>query len=282
MSLKDEGYPLNAISRAYGMNRSTYYKRSVKEDKGLSSSVLDEVLAKMIRKILDKEETFGYRRVWATLRFKEGIEVNIKKIHRIMKLKGWQCRLWNRPCYVPKAVEVKKSTVASPDILWSMDLTKIYCGQDGWASLIGVIDNGSREITGYRFSLRGRAIEATDALEQGLIGTYGQLKAPEGLRLRSDNGSIFLAKDFIQTSKKLGITQEFIPKREPEYNGCIERFFRTLKQECVWLNNFNSFEEAEAVVTKWINCYNNERLHSVLGYKTPALWRKQFYFPLAA
>jgi len=104
---------------------------------------------------------------------------------------------------------------------------------------------------------------------------------PEGLRLRSDNGSIFLAKDFIKTSKKLGIKQEFIPKREPEYNGCIERFFRTLKQECVWLNTFNSFDEAEPIVIKWINCYNNERLHSALGYKTPAQWKKQFYFPIA-
>jgi len=170
----------------------------------------------------------------------------------------------------------------SPDILWSTDLTKIYCGQDGWASLIAVIDNGSREITGYRFSLRGRAIEAIDAIEQGLLGTYGCLKSPDGLRLRSDNGSIFLAKDFIKTSKRLGLKQEFIPKREPEYNGCIERFFRTLKQECVWLNNFQSFEVAESVVINWINSYNNERLHSALGYKSPVLWRKQFYSPLAA
>jgi len=109
MKIKNDGYPLTVISRAFDINRSTYYKRSV--DKGQSSPMLDEDLAKKIRLILDKEETFGYRRVWAHLRFKEGIDVNVKKVHRIMKLKSWQCKLWNRPCYVPKAVDVKKSTV---------------------------------------------------------------------------------------------------------------------------------------------------------------------------
>lgn len=265
-----------------GVNRSTFYKRAAKIDKGRSVSIIDEDLAKKMRTILDNEETFGYRRVWAHLRFKAGIGVNIKKVHRIMKFKGWQCKLWNRPSHVPKATYVKKSTVDRPDILWSTDLTRIYCGDDGWASLIAVIDSGSREITGYRFSLRGRAQEAIDALEQGLTSTYGQLKAPTALRLRSDNGSIFLAKDFIKTTKKLHIKQEFTPKRSPEYNGCIERFFRTLKQECIWLNNFQSFEKAQSVITNWINYYNNERLHSALGYMSPAKWRKQFYFPLAA
>ena len=94
----------------------------------------------------------------------------------------------------------------------------ILCGLDGWATLIAIMDTGSREIVGYRFSCRGRAIEAIDALEQSLIRTYSLSKAPEGLRLRSDNGSIFLARDFVKTAKRYSIVQEFTPKYSPEYN----------------------------------------------------------------
>ena len=62
-----------------------------------------------------------------------------------MKLKGWQCRLWNRPSHMPKATHVQKSTVSRPDYLWCMDSTKVYCGRDGWAA---VMDAGSRETVG--------------------------------------------------------------------------------------------------------------------------------------
>jgi putative transposase len=243
---------------------------------------LDEDLAQKIRAILDQEETFGYRRAWAHLRFKEQIRVNLKKVHRIMKLKGWQCRLWNRPSHLPKATRVSRSTADQPDRLWCLDSTKVFCGQDGWASLIALLDAGSREVVGYRFSLRGRAIEAMDALEQGLLRAYGALKAPEGLALRSDNASIFLSRGFVQLTRQLSLRQEFTPRYSPEYNGSIERFFRTLKQECVWLHRFDNFEEAERIIPAWIEHYNQERLHSSLGYMAPREWRKQFYLPLAA
>ena len=103
------------------------------------------------------------------------------------------------------------------------------------------------------------------------------------LRLRHDNGSIFLARRFVGTAQQLAITQEFIPRYSPEYNGVIERFFRTLKQECVWLHHFESFEQAEQVIMAWIDRYNTERQHSALGYLTPRAWREQFYeLPQAA
>jgi putative transposase len=152
--------------------------------------------------------------------------------------------------------------VDQPDRLWATEPTKIWCGQDGWASLVGVLDAGSRECVGARFAHQGRAIEAVDALAQGVIQCDGRLtQVPAGLRLRHDNGSIFLARLFVGTAQPLAITQEFIPRASPEYNGVIERFFRTLKQECVWLHPFESFEEAERISMAWIERYNSERQH---------------------
>jgi putative transposase len=172
----------------------------------------------------------------------------------------------------------ESSTVDQPDRLWATDTTKIWCGRDGQASLVGVLDAGSRECVGARFAHHGRAIEAVDALEQGIVQRYGGLRqVPAGLRLRHKNGSIFLAQLFVGTAQQLAITREFILRDSPEYNGVIERFFRTLKQECVWLHHFESFEEAERIIMDWIARYNTERQHSALGYLTPRAWREQFY-----
>jgi len=281
----ESGYSRTIVSSAFGLHRSTLYK--IEGDARQISTKepeIDEELALRIRGILDEEETFGYRRVWAHLRFKEGMVVNIKKVHRIMKLKGWQCRLWNRRGRKGPKVERKRSAVDRPDVLWSTDLTKIYCGRDGWCSLIGVIDNGNREIVGYRFNRRGRALEASDALNQAVVARYGSReKVPEGLGLRHDNGSIFLARAYITSARYWGIGQEYIPAGRPDWNGVIERFFLSLKQECVWLHRFESFEQAEIVIAQWIENYNKNRLHSSLGYKTPERWRKEFYeLPQAA
>ena len=281
----ESGYSRTIVSSALRLHRSTLY-RNHGSDAGvpMKEPKIDETLALRMRGILDEEETFGYRRIWAHLRFKEGMVVNVKKVHRIMKLKGWQCKLWNRPGRKGLKVDRKRSAVNRPDVLWSTDLTKIYCGHDGWCSLIGVIDNGSREIVGYRFNRRGRALEATDALNQAVIARYGSREGvPEGINLRHDNGSIFLARDYVASTQYWGIGQEYIPAGKPDWNGVIERFFLTLKQECVWLHRFESFEHAEIVIAQWIENYNKNRLHSSLGYKTPEQWRKQFYeLPQAA
>ena len=273
------GYSRSVVASALCLHRSTLYQNlEGEESTPIKEPMIDEALADRMRSILDDEETFGYRRVWAHLRFKEGRDVNIKKVHRIMKLKGWPCRLWNCPGRKGLKVERKRSAVDKPDTLWSTDLTKIYCGRDGWCSLIGVMDNGSREVIGYRFNRYGRALEATDALNQAVMARYGSRETvPEGLSLRHDNGSIFLARDYLANTKYWGIDQEYIPTGKPDWNGVIERFFRTLKQECVWLHRFESFEQAEIVIAPWIEKYNKYRLHSSLGYNTPEQWRKEFY-----
>ncbi len=60
----------------------------------------------------------------------------------------------------------------------------------------------------------------------------------------------------------------------PEQNGPIESFFRSLKEECVWQHNFESFSEASEKVRSWIRWYNEERPHQALGYQSPVQFRK--------
>src|SRR5581483_6624159 len=69
--------------------------------------------------------------------------------------------------------------------------------------------------------------------------------------------------------------QEFITPYTPQQNGIVERFFRSLKEECVWQHNFNSFVDARVAVARWIDWYNESRPHQSLGYLSPRRYREQ-------
>ncbi len=66
-----------------------------------------------------------------------------------------------------------------------------------------------------------------------------------------------------------GIKQEFITPHTPQQNGMIERLFRTMKKQCIWLHNFKSFEEAQATIGQWVMWYNTQKPHQALNMKTP-------------
>jgi len=132
-----------------------------------------------------------------------------------------------------------------------MDLTHVPCGADGWGHLTAVIDCHDREVTGYEFALRGRAKEAEGALEEVCrLARFGTLR-PAGPTpvVRSANGLIFQSRRFRAACRDYRLRQEFITPYTPEQNGLIERFFRSLKEECVWQQNLTSFAEARSAIT---------------------------------
>jgi putative transposase len=155
-----------------------------------------------------------------------------------------------------------------------MDLTHVSCGAGGWGHLTAVIDCHDREVTGYEFALRGRAREAERALEEACLARFGTLR-PHGSTpvLRSDNGLIFQSRRFRSACRDYRLRQEFITPYTPEQNGLIERFFRSLKEECVWQHNFSNFAEARGAITQWIEWYNAARPHQALGYRSPRQFR---------
>ena len=88
--------------------------------------------------------------------------------------------------------------------------------------------------------------------------------------IRSDNGLIFTARRFRAACRDYRLSQEFITPYMPEQNGMIERFFRSLKEECVWQHNFAGFVEAKATISQWIRWYNEGRPHQALGGQVPS------------
>ena len=256
------------IFRALHVSRSCLQERSRVRPK----PVVDELLAERIRRLIGKHPTFGYRRIWALLRFREGLPVNRKAVYRVLRLKGWfvhQRSITPRP-----RVQKRRSRAPRSDVRWAMDVTHIPCGGDGWGHLTAVIDCHDREIVGYEFALRGRAKEAERALEEACIHRFGTLRpGGETPVVRSDNGLIFQSRRFRRACRDYRLRQEFITPYTPQQNGMIERFFRSLKEECTWQHNFSGFREAQRAIRSWIRWYNEERPHQALDYRSPVEFR---------
>jgi putative transposase len=153
---------------------------------------------------------------------------------------------------------------------WAIDTTHVWTQNDGWCHLTVVIDCCDREILGWRLSRSGKAKVAMAALEDALLK-----RKPGNLTLRSDNGLVFGAKAFVRLCCKWRLTQEYITPYTPEQNGLVERLFRSLKDECLWRNNFLSLTEAQDEVQKWVNYYNNDRPHRALNMFSPTVWRSK-------
>ncbi len=235
---------------------------------------LDELLVARVKELIHQYPTFGYRRIWAMLRFRQGVHVNAKAVYRVLKQKRWfvHQRIWTlRP-----RVQGRISIAERSNERWATDMTHVPCGRDGWAHLAVVIDCHDREVIGYEFALRGRAKEAERAIEEACIRRFGTLR-PEGQTpvLRSDNGLVFQSRRFRRACRDYRLQQEFITPYTPEQNGLVERFFRSLKEECAWQHNFRSFAEARFELTQWIDWYNTGRPRQALGYRSPREYRKE-------
>ena len=90
------------------------------------------------------------------------------------------------------------------------------------------------------------------------------------LRLRTDNDPQYSGREFKKAMQAPGIRHKFVWKHTPEQNGHVESFHGTLKKEYVWPHDFARFQDAEVVLAKAFVDYNEDRIHSALGYVTPS------------
>jgi putative transposase len=259
------------LCRWFGVARSTFYYRPPRLDVA-RAPVIDVALAARIRAIIDAEPAAGLRMITARVRRDTATPVNRKKIHRILKLNQWQVR--QRPRGQRPRVAGWASRATRANERWAIDTTHLFCGRDGWCHLTALIDCHDRTIVGWRVARSGIAGVAAAALEEALRTRKIDATSPP-LVLRSDNGLVFGAKTFVAVARRYRLTQEYITPYTPQQNGMIERFFLTLKQECVWLQRFESRDHAFRVIAEWLDRYDADRPHSALGYLTPKAYREQ-------
>ena len=211
----------------------------------------------------------GYRKVRARLAHR-GLAVGGKRVLRLMRQHGL---LAPRRLGPPNGDPAHDGTIITdrPDVMWGTDATRFYTEQEGWCWFFGAIDHYGDEIVGWHVAKLGDRWAALEPIRQGVRHAFGGFgkDVARGLAIRCDWGPQYIADAWINEVKWLGITISPSYVGEPECNGVIERFMRTLKEQCLYLHRFQTLEEARAIIGEFIDRYNPEWLIERLGHRTP-------------
>ena len=189
----------------------------------------DEELVSEIRQVIG-ESVFhgeGYRKVWARLRHKN-VRAWKDRVLRVMR--DHQLLSPSRPAVArPENPHVGTIVVDRPDQLWGTDATATFTQQDGQVTIFAAIDHCTAECLGIHAVKRRHRFEALEPIRQAVREQFGSFSAgaAAGARLRHDHGSVYMSEDFQNEIRFLGMESSPAYVRQPEGNGCIERFFRT-------------------------------------------------------
>ena len=259
-----QGNEAKLVAETLAISRSSlYYRRQPRGSRADRSQDQEIILA------CGEKPAYGYRRVVWWLGRHHGLVVNGKRALRVMRERGLLVR--QRRFQVSRRKDWGKVEALYPNHVWQSDMTKVWAGPSvGWAYLVSVIDCCTREIVGWDLSLRCRTEEALAALNRAVLEALPFGSRGTGLTLTTDNGTQFTSARYVETLNRLGITHRRTAYNHPEGNSYIERFHRSLKEEEVWLNEYQSFDQAELSIARWIEEYNHDRPHRGLHGQNPA------------
>ena len=265
-----QGKEAKLVAETLQISRSSlYYRRQPRGNRADRSQDQEIILA------CGETPAYGYRRVVWWLGRKQGLVVNGKRVLRVMRERGLLVR--QRRFQVSRRKDWGKVEALHPNHVWQSDMTKVWAGPTvGWAYLVAVIDCCTREIVGWDLSLRCRTEEALAALNRAVLEVLPFGSRGMGLTLTTDNGTQFTSARYVETLNRLGITHRRTAYNHPEGNSYIERFHRSLKEEEVWLNEYQTFDQAELSIARWIEEYNHDRPHRGLYGRTPHDARARF------
>jgi putative transposase len=255
-----EGYALATVARVLKVSRQALYRtpkpRTVPQRRPPADPIEQAIV-----ELAQANQTDGYRMVCAFVRRKLGVAVNRKRVLRVMR----ERKLIQRRRPLERRRRPGFFRVERPRQLWQLDMTSIWVAEHGWCYLNAIIDCCTREIVAWQLELRCRADEAIAVVERA--ATVHGIQ-PGELTLGSDNGSAFTARRFRARLVALGIRHRRGGYRDPESQAFIESWFGKLKEREVWLNEYETLDDARRGIGGYVDRYHH-RPHSRLDYKTP-------------
>jgi putative transposase len=242
-----------------------------------SVSVMERNLpiVKRIEEIKTDHPYWGYRRTWAHLRFVDGLNVNKKRILRLMQTHNLQVKA-NAKLKAVRAPLRSKPRPERPNQWWGIDMTKVLVNDFGWMYIVAVLDWYTKKIVGYYSGMQCLSKHWLEALDEGVKKQFPDGVRGQQLHLMSDNGSQPTSLNFMRTCRCLDIQQAFTSYNNPKGNADTERVFRTMKEELIWLREWRSPFELTDALGKWVEYYNNHYLHSAHGYKSPNQFEEEY------
>lgn len=220
---------------------------------------------------------WGYRRIWAHLKYVDGLEVNRKRVLRLMQNHG----LVVKPNTLLKAVHTSgksKPRPTRPREWWGIDMTKVMVEGFGWMYIVVVLDWYTKKIVGYYAGIHCRSCHWLEALNDAVNCEFTDGVKERELSLMSDNGSQPTSVVFMKDCREMGIRQSFTSYGNPKGNADTERVFRTMKEELLWLREWSSPFELTEALSIWVEDYNHSYLHSSLGYTSPIKFEEEYQY----
>jgi len=264
------------------VSASSYYTWTQKPEQ---ANCVKDSLLEQIESILEEFTGYGYRRVAKELKDR-GTPVNKKRVQRVMQ----EHRLQRRPkrryirttdsnhAFTVHPNLVRKSVVTRPDQVWAADITYVRM-ERGFVYVAILMDVFSRKIIGWALSRMLHAKLTVEALKSALKTR----KVQPGIIHHSDRGTQYACEEYTQVLKDHGFTISMSRKGNPYDNAKLESFMKTLKTEEVYLNEYESEHEARQNIGRFIDqIYNVKRLHSAIGYTSPAKFEDEFHSHKAA
>lgn len=270
-------YPVRLLCRSLEVSRSAYYAWAAAGAERIEAEEL--AIRRCIKEHFKvSRESCGSRRMVRHLR-EEGYRVGRYRVRRLMRQMGLVVKrkqrfrvTTNSRHDLPVAENVldRQFAPAAPNRVWATDITYIWT-REGWVYLAVVIDLFSRRVVGWQ---QGARID-TGLVTRALRMAIGQRKPPPGLIHHSDRGSQYASRKYRRLLKAHGMVCSMSRKGNCWDNAPVERFFSSLKREWIGDRLYWTRQEAMGDVRAYITMYyNTHRLHSTLGYQSPAQYEK--------
>jgi len=278
-------FSLGLMCRVLDVSRSGYYawlSRPKSDRSTQNRMLLDQI--KVVHK--SSRRTYGAPRIHGEL-VATGFKCSKKRVERLMSANGIRAKQKrkfvvttdSRHC-MPVAPNIlnREFVVNEPDTVWLSDITYIPT-DEGWLYLAGVMDLCSRTAVGWSMSDCMDTTLVTDALKMA----YRRRRPTTGLIHHSDRGSQYASYDYRNLLSDYGMLMSMSRKGNCWDNAPMESFFGTLKKELIHHKQYRTRDEARRDIFDYIEVfYNRQRLHSSLGYLSPAEYERQLAVGQAA
>lgn len=285
----DMVYGVERVCSAWEQPRSTYYAQvsrtnshvvsGPKQKRGPKTELSDDDLLGAIRQAI-KESSFegeGYRKIWAYLKYGASkLKVGHNRVLRLMRENELLSPYRQRKAD-PNEHD-RTITTDAPNEMWGTDGTQVMTVDDGHVWVFSAVEHWNGECVGMYVSKRGIRFNAVQPVLEGVQSIFGSVDkdAALGLALRLDHGSANCSEHFQGEIRRLGIEPSFSFVEEPQTNGVVERFNRTLKEQVIYGRVFKNLDEVRQAVLEFRDNYNRYWRFEKLGFKTPLEARQRY------
>ena len=278
-------YGLERVCAVWGVPRSSFYAEQRKavdptkpaaRRRGPKPKISDENLLAAIVADLEASpfEGEGFRKVWARLRVQQGIRVSRTRLRVLMR----DNNLLSPHRARRRDARSHDGTIITdvPNVMWGTDGVRVFTLEDGWGWIFPAVDHWNAECVGWHVCKKGDRFAALEPIKMGLARLYGSAAgAARGLALRMDHGTQYLSDHFTNQIKFWGIAPSYSFVAEPQGNGVVERFNRTLKEQVIHGRIYRNLDELRDAVRLFVGRYNDQWLVEKNGFLSPNQARKQ-------